>query len=425
MGSPAHRVVIVGGGFGGLYAAQSLRNAPVQVTLVDRRNFHLFQPLLYQVATASLSPANIASPLRYILKKQSNAKVYLSEVAGIDLKTRTVRAKDGELHYDSLIVAAGAENNYFGHPEWAAFAPGLKTLEDATDIRRRILLAFESAEKEPDRDKQNAWLSFVIVGAGPTGVELAGSLAEIARDTLRHEFRNIETGHAKILLIDGTDRVLTTYPSELSTKAERALTRLGVTFQGRSMVIGIQADRVILQSEGREEIIPSRTVLWAAGVQGSPLSRILAEGAGIPLQKGGRIAVSPDLSLPGYPEVYVIGDMAYVQQDGQLLPGTAPVAMQEGRYAAKRITARLSGKILPAFRYWHKGDMATIGRAAGVADFGRLRFNGFLAWMSWLVVHLWFIVEFENRLLVFLQWAWNYFTHNRDARLITGDTPKS
>lgn len=421
-----HRVVIIGGGFAGLYAAQSLKKAPVEVTLVDRRNFHLFQPLLYQVATASLSPANIASPLRYILKRQKNARVFLGEVTGVDLAARRVSGPKGELAYDSLIVATGAENNYFGHDEWARWAPGLKTLEDATEIRRKILLAFEAAERERDAARREALMTFVIVGAGPTGVELAGALSEIARDTLRHEFRRIETASAKILLVDAVDRVLSSYPPELSAKARAALERRGVAIKTGWLVTGIFEDRIELQSAGgAKDVVPTYTVLWAAGVQGSALGKTIATAAGIAPAKGGRIAVGPDLTLPGHPEVFVAGDLAWVMQEGRLLPGTAPVAMQQGRYAARVIDARLSGRAIAPFRYFHKGDMATIGRAAGVASIGPLRFNGWFAWVAWLFIHLIYILEFEDRLLVFMQWMWNYVTRNRGARLITGEAEKS
>lgn len=415
-------VVIIGGGFGGLYAARSLKGAPVSVTLVDRRNFHLFQPLLYQVATASLSPANIAAPLRFILKKQENAHVLLGDVVDIKTAQKQVILKDGTLSYDSLIVAAGSENNYFGHTDWEDIAPGLKTLEDATRLRRRILYAFERAERETDPARRRAWLTFVLVGAGPTGVELAGSLGEIARDTLRHEFRSIRTDSARILLIDAVDRILTTYPPELSRKASEALARLGVTVIMNSMVTGMKRGSITIKSGSREETIEAETVMWSAGVKASPLCQRLAQDTGLPLERGGRLRVGPDLTLPGHPDVFVIGDMAQAAgENGQPLPGIAPVAMQEGRYAAQRITALAEGKTLPPFRYRHHGDMATIGRAAAVANFGTMKFNGFLAWVAWLFVHLWFIIEFEDRLLVFTQWAWNYFTRNRGARLITGE----
>lgn len=415
-----HRVVIIGGGFAGLNAARALNGAPVTVTLIDRRNFHLFQPLLYQVATAALSPANIASPLRYILKRQRNAHVLLGEVTDVDLQGRRIITREGDLPFDSLVVAPGSDNNFFGHEEWARHAPGLKSLEDAIEIRRKVLLAFESAEKETDPAVREALLTFVVVGAGPTGVELAGALAEISRDTLAHEFRSVRTTEARILLLDSVSRVLPPYPEVLSAKAEAALRRLGVEFCPGAVVTSIDADGITIKRGGEDRRIPTRTVLWAAGVKASPLGAVLAKAAGVALGRGGKLGVRPDLTLPGYPNVYVIGDLALVAGDGGApLPGTAPVAMQEGRYAAEAIKARLRGATPAPFRYFHKGDMATIGRQAAVADVWGLRFNGTLAWLAWLFIHLWYIAEFEDRILVFLQWAWNYVTRNRSARLIT------
>jgi len=417
-----HRVVIIGGGFGGLYAARSLRRANVRVTLVDRRNFHLFQPLLYQVATAELSPANIAAPLRYVFKKQPNVHVVLAEAVGFDTAQKAVQLKDGELPYDTLIVAAGSANNYFGHHDWAQHARGLKSLEDAVEIRRRILLAFETAERETDPEKRRSWLTFIVIGAGPTGVELAGSLGEIARDTLRNEFRTIKTDRARIMLVDAVDRVLPTYPDDLSARAAKALEKMGVTVRTGVFVTGISADSVTVKLGDHEERIAARTILWAAGVQTSKLSQALSEATGQPLQKGGRLVVNPDLTLPGHPSIFVIGDMAQCAgADGKPLPGIAPVAMQEGAYAARLIAARLENRAIAPFHYHHKGDMATIGRAAAVASVKGFHFDGLPAWLAWLFVHLWFIVEFEDRLLVFTQWAWNYFTRNRGARLITGE----
>jgi len=414
-------IVIVGGGFAGLNAARALKHAPARVTLVDRRNFHLFQPLLYQVATAALSPANIASPLRYILKKQKNVNVILAEVTGFDLKSQKVLLKDGELSYDTLVVAAGSENNFFGHDDWAKHAPGLKSLEDATQIRSRILHAFEAAERETNPDLRAALLTFVVVGAGPTGVELAGALGEIARDTLRNEFHSIQTQSAKILLLDSVTRVLPPYPEELSAKAKSALDNLGVSFQPETIVTGISADAITVRQNGEDKSIPTRTVLWAAGVKASPLGQALAQASGLPLQRGGKVSVQPDLRLTGYQNVLVVGDMAALtDHTGKYLPGTAPVAMQQGRYAARLIETSLQGKTIEPFKYFHKGDMATIGRKIAVAHVWGFKFNGTLAWLSWLFIHLWYIAKFEDRLLVFLQWAWNYFTRNRSARLITG-----
>ena len=418
-----HRVVIVGGGFGGLYAAQALRTAPVDVTLIDRRNFHLFQPLLYQVATGGLSPANIAAPLRGVLNRQRNTRVLLGEVTGFDLDRREVQLRNGPVGYDSLVVAAGSSHHYFGHPEWAEFAPGLKTVEDATTIRRKVLLAFEEAERNPDPAARAALLTFVVVGAGPTGVELAGAVAELARYTLRRNFRSIDPASAQILLLEGLGKVLASYPDPLPAKALKALGRMGVTVRLDTTVTDVQADRVAVRSGGKEEVVRAHTVLWGAGVQASPLGALLAKATGAEIDRGGRVRVLPDLTLPGRPEVFVIGDLAdYPHQTGKPLPGLAPVAMQQGRYAATVIARRVrSDPPPPAFHYRDRGTMATIGRATAVADLGWVRFNGWLAWMAWLFIHILFLIEFENRVLVVWQWAWNYFTRNRSARLITGD----
>jgi len=417
-----HRVVIVGGGFGGLYAAKALGNARgVTVTLVDRRNFHLFQPLLYQVATAGLSPGDIASPLRGVLRRYKNITVLMAEVTGFDLERRVVRLADGEIPYDTLIVAAGSRHSYFGNDRWEAVAPGLKTIEDALDIRRRIFLAFEAAEREEDPEARKAWLTFVVVGGGPTGVELAGALGEIAGQTLRGNFRRIDPSEAVVMLLEGAERVLPPYPADLSHKAQAALERLGVTVRTGVQVTEIDAERVSVRLEGRVEEIRARTVLWAAGVQASPLARMLGEAAGAEVDRAGRVKVTPSLALPGKAEVLVIGDMAATHdRDGRPLPGVAPVAMQQGRYVARSIIDRLRGRETGPFHYQDKGSMATIGPAAAVAQIGALRFNGYLAWLAWLFVHLLYIAEFDNRLLILIQWAWNYFTRNRGARLITG-----
>lgn len=417
-----HQVVIIGGGFGGLYATQALKRAALQVTLIDRRNFHLFQPLLYQVATGALSPANIAAPLRAVLKRQKNARVLLAEVTDVEPARQRVVLTDGEVHYDSLVIAAGAAHHYFGHDQWATLAPGLKTIEDATDMRGRILRAFESAEREPDPEKRRAWLTFVIVGAGPTGVELAGALGEIAHHTLKQDFRTINPNDARIVLLEGTERVLPPYPPVLSAKAARALARLGVSVHTGAIVTAIAPERVTVQRDGQSAEIPTRTVLWAAGVQASPLGRLLSEKTGAALDRAGRVIVEPDLSLPGHPQIFVIGDLAnFGHQSGSPLPGVAQVAMQQGRYVARLIERRLRGESAPPFRYRDWGSMATIGRGAAVADIAGLRFGGFFAWLVWLFIHLMYLVEFDNRLLVLLQWAWNYFTWNRGARLITGE----
>ncbi|HEY7312629.1 MAG TPA: NAD(P)/FAD-dependent oxidoreductase [Gemmataceae bacterium] len=420
----SHRVAIVGGGFGGLYAAQALRKANVRVTLIDRRNFHLFQPLLYQVATGGLSPANIASPLRAVLKRQKNTRVLLGEVVGFDLERRLVQLRDGSEPYDSLIVATGARHHYFGHPEWECYAPGLKSVEDATAMRRNILSAFERAERCTDAEERQALLTFVVVGGGPTGVELAGSVAEMAHSTLRGNFRSIDPAHARILLLEGLDRILSAYPPKLSDKAVKSLTRIGVTARTGTVVTDVRPDRVTVRSGDRTEVIRTCTVLWGAGVDASPLAKELAKATGAEVDRSGRIVVQPDLSLPGHPEVFVIGDMAnYPYQGGKPLPGVAQVAMQQGRYVADLIQRRLQGAAPLHFRYNDRGTMATIGRAAAVADLGWIRLSGTIAWLIWLFVHILFLIEFQNRILVMLQWAWNYFTRNRAARLITGTQP--
>jgi NADH:ubiquinone reductase (H+-translocating) len=417
-----HHVVIIGGGFGGLHATQSLKRAPVRVTLVDQRNFHLFQPLLYQVATGWLSPANIASTLRAVLRRQKNARVLLAEAADIDVPNRQVILVDGTIGYDTLIVATGSRLHYFGNEHWEALAPSLKTVEDATEIRGRIFLAFEAAERETDPSKLGALLTFVIIGGGPTGVELAGALGEIAKDILRHDFSNIELADVSILLIEGAERILQTYPRELSAKAVMFLNRLGVQVRINATVTDIRRDEVVIKRGETLEPIPCRTVLWAAGVQASPLGKALAKATGAKLDRGGRIFVEPDLSLPNHPEIFVIGDLAnYPHQIGKPLPGTAPVAIQQGRYVAHVLRNRIEGKPTPAFRYRDRGNMAIVGRASAVAELGKFRFSGFLAWLAWLFVHLVNLVEFENRVLVLIQWGWYYFTRNRGARLITGD----
>jgi NADH dehydrogenase len=414
-------VVLVGAGFGGLYAAQALRRAPVDLTVIDRRNFHLFQPLLYQVATGGLSPGEIASPVRHVLSRQRNARVWLAEVRDIDVQRRRVCLDDGEAPYDTLILATGAHHHYFGHDDWEALAPGLKTIEDAIEIRRRILLAFERAERESDPAERRAWLSFVIVGAGPTGVELAGALGEIANDTLRHDFRAINPADAAILLLEGADRVLPSFPPDLSAKAERALRNLGVHTRTQSTVTDLDSAGVTVRTGDTVERIPAKTVLWAAGVQASELGKIVAERTGAPLDRTGRLVVEPDLTLPGHPEILIIGDLAnFSHQTGQPLPGVAPVAMAQGRYVARAIQARLRGQTPPPFHYFDKGTLATIGRNQAVAEFGRLHVSGPIAWFVWLFVHLMYLVEFDNRLIVLIEWIYDYVTRNRGARLITG-----
>ena len=416
-----HRVVLVGAGFGGLYAAQALKRAPVDLTVIDRRNFHLFQPLLYQVATGGLSPGEIASPVRHVLSRQRNARVWMAEVRDIDVERRRVCLDDGEAPYDTLILATGSHHHYFGHHDWAPLAPGLKTIEDATEIRRRILLAFECAEREPDTAERRAWLTFAIVGAGPTGVELAGALGEIANDTLRHDFRSINPAEATILLVEGADRVLPSFPPDLSAAAERALSDLGVRARTRSTVTGLDRAGVTVRTGDSVERIPAKTVLWAAGVEASELGKIVSQRTGAPLDRAGRVIVEPDLTVPGHPEIFVIGDLAHFShQTGQPLPGLAPVAMAQGRYVARAIRARLRGETAPPFHYFDKGTLATIGRNKAVAAFGRLHISGPIAWFAWLFVHLMYLVEFDNRLLVLIEWIYDYITRNRGARLITG-----
>jgi len=418
-----HRLVIIGGGFGGLYAAQSLKNAALEVTLIDRRNFHLFQPLLYQVATGWLSPANIASTLRAVLKRQKNARVLLGEAIDIDVNKRQVMLANGKVDYDTLIVATGSRHHYFGNDHWEALAPGLKTIEDATEMRRRIFLAFEAAEREADPMRVRALLTFIIVGGGPTGVELAGALGEIARDTLINDFRSIDPADARILLIEAADRTLTTYPAELSKKAEKFLSRVGVSVRANTIVTAIEHDAVITKRGKSVERIPCHTVLWAAGVRASFLGEILSEKTGAKLDRSGRVLVEPDLSLLNHPEIFVIGDLAnYRQPTGQPLPGLAPVAMQEGEYVARLLRNRLEGKTTTPFRYKDRGNMAIVGRGSAVAYIGRVQLAGFGAWLAWLFVHIVNLIEFENKILVLVQWAWYYFRRNRAARLITGDT---
>lgn len=420
------RVVIVGGGFGGLYAAKILGRAPVSVTLIDRRNFHLFQPLLYQVATGGLSPGEIASPLRVVLKHNRNTEVLLGDVTDIDVADRQVHLRDGKrCSYDYLVVATGATHHYFGKDQWEPLAPGLKTIENATEIRSRILAAYEHAEREPDAAKRHEWLNFVIVGGGPTGVELAGALGEIANDTLRHDFRHIDPSQSQITLVEGEPRVLPGFPPDLSAKAEQQLIRLGVRTRTSARVTEIDAAGVTVQSEGRADRIATRTVLWAAGVRANKLGRVLEARTGAPLDKAGRVLVEPDLSVPGHPEIFVIGDLAsFLHQGGKPLPGVAPVAMQEGRYVARLIRGLAEGKTArEPFHYFNKGNLATIGRNKAVADFGFIHISGFFAWFTWVFVHLMYLVEFENRMLVFTEWVYNYITRNRGARLITGGKP--
>ena len=411
------RIAIIGAGFGGLNAAQHLAKAPVQITVIDRKNHHTFQPLLYQVATAGLSPGEIAAPIRSILRSHRNIEVLMAEVTGFDLERRIVHTRELEVPYDYLIVAAGAQHSYFGHDNWEALAPGLKTIEDALEMRRRVLLAFELAERQVAAGETTEPLNFVIVGGGPTGVELAGTLAEISRYALAHDFRSIDPARTHILLLEGGPRVLAAYSDDLSRSAEEQLKHLGVEVRTSTMVTQVEPGAVFLG----ETRLPATVVLWAAGVAASPLGKAL----GAPVDRAGRVAVRPDLTLPGHPEVFVIGDLAAAKdENGKLLPGVAPVAIQQGRFVAKLIREEVRGslKVRPAFHYWDKGSLATIGRAAAVAQFGRIHISGFIAWLSWLFVHIFFLIGFRNRLLVFIQWAWSYFTYERGARLITGRT---
>jgi NADH dehydrogenase len=425
-----HRVVVIGGGFGGLQAAQHLARGPVELTLIDRRNFHLFQPLTYQIATGALSPAEVCYPLRAIFKRRPNVRVMLGEVRGFDLDSREVEVESGAgdashvtVGYDTLIVAGGSSYSYFGHDEWRQVAPEVKSLESALAVRAHILSAFEAAEMESDEEQRRGWLTFVVVGAGPTGVEMAGQIGELARDTMRRDFREIDPRGGRILLIEMADRVLTDFPESLSRKAARSLEHLGVTPLLRHTVVGIDDQSVSVQaSDGSSERIPTRTVIWCAGVTASGLAAQLAEKAGAEVDRAGRVAVRPDLTLPDHPEVFAIGDMISVRHaDGTpyLLPGVAPVAMQQGRYAAKVVRARLNGESTRPFKYLDKGNLATIGRARAVADLHLIRLSGFLAWITWLVVHIWYLIGFQNRLLVIIRWAFSFLTRGRGARLIT------
>src|SRR5271167_4942139 len=406
------RVVVVGGGFGGLEAAKSLARLPVEITLLDRKNHHTFQPLLYQVATAGLSPAEIAAPIREILAKRANVEVLLGEVLGFDLERRIAKVNGFELPYDYLVVAAGATHAYFGHDDWEPLAPGLKTVEDALEIRRRVLLAYELAEREAAVTGHHPPLSFVVVGGGPTGVELAGTLAEIARKSLAENFRNIDPAKTRILLVEAGPGVLSAYPPDLRRSAVEQLQHLGVDVRTNAAVTEVRSGEVLIG----QEIIPASVVLWAAGVSASPLGRAL----GAPVDRAGRVLVEADLSILGHREVFVIGDLASLKHaDGTQLPGVAPVAMQEGRYVARQIRADLAKEPRKDFHYVDKGSLATIGRAAAVAQFGKLHISGFIAWLSWLFIHIFFLIGFRNRIVVMIQWAWSYLTYERGARLIT------
>jgi NADH:ubiquinone reductase (H+-translocating) len=410
-------VVILGGGFAGLYAARRLKRAPVRVTLVDRRNHHLFQPMLYQVATAALNPSDIAAPIRSVLRKQRNTEVLLAEVASVDPTERRVDFTDGSsITYDYLLVATGARHSYFGHNEWEPLAPGLKNLEDAVEIRQRVLLAFERAEREPDPVRRHAYLTFVIVGGGPTGVEMAGAVAELRRYALRRDFRHIDPGEATVMLLEGGPRLLPSYPEELSDKAKQDLRRLGVEVRIETMVTDIRPGSVVAAGW----TIPAQTVIWAAGNVASPVLRSL----NTPLDHAGRAIVEPDCTIPGHPEVFVLGDAAYFNhQEGGPLPGISPVAIQMGEYAAGVMMCDLRGEPRRAFHYWDKGQLAVIGRGRAVADIWKLHFGGLLAWFVWVFVHIFYLIGFRNRILVMIQWAWSYITYGVGARLIAGETP--
>lgn len=407
------RVVIVGAGFGGLYAARALKRADVRITVIDRQNYHLFQPLLYQVATAGLSPADIAYPIRGVFNRQKNTRVFLAEATEVDLNARKVILQDGEIAYDYLILATGACHSYFGHPEWEVHAPGLKGVDDALEIRRRILLAFEKAERETDETRRRALLTFVIVGGGPTGVELAGAIGEIAYKVMVGDFRAINPRDARIILVEAGPRILPAFPEDLSSTAEASLRRLCVEVRKNCPVTSIRSGVVMVG----DERIPAATVIWAAGVAASPL----AQSLGVPLDHAGRVLVEPDLSVPGHPEVFVIGDLAAIANHaGHQLPGLAPVAIQQGRHAARNILRRCQGLPGAPFHYADRGTLATIGRAAAVARFRSVRLSGFLAWIAWIFIHIFFLIGFRNRFIVLFEWAWAYATWHRSARLITG-----
>ena len=414
-------VVIVGGGFGGLYAAKSLKDAPVKVTLIDKRNFHLFQPLLYQVATGTLSPADIASPLRVVLSKHKNTQVLLDKVVDINPEAKKVYLEDREaLDYDALVVATGVSHHYFGNDQWQDDAPGLKTVEDALEMRRRIFMAFEAAEKETDPEKRQALLTFVVVGGGPTGVELAGAIAEIAHQSVKEDFRDIDTTQAKVLLFEGMDRILPPYPEECSAKAQESLENLGVDVQTKTLVTNI-ADHAVTYRQGEDtKTIAAHTILWAAGVRASFMGKVLADRTGAELDRAGRVIVEPDLSIKDYPDVFVIGDLANFPHQGERpLPGVAPVAMKEGEYVADLIAKRVIGVKVKPFSYKDLGSMAVIGQNKAVANLNFARFSGFIAWIIWVFAHIYYLIEFDNKLVVMIQWAWNYITQGRGARLIT------
>jgi NADH dehydrogenase len=420
------KVVIVGGGFGGLSAAQQLNSDLVDVTLIDRRNYHLFQPLLYQVATGSLSEGEIASPLRSVLSRQKNTRVWLGTVVDVDTDSKRLVLADGtNIPYDSLIVAAGSQTSYFGHNEWQEWAPGMKSIEEATTIRHKILYAFEVAERLSDPEQRRAWLTFVMVGAGPTGVELSGAIAEIARQTLKNDFRSINPGEAQVILLDGAPRVLMSFPEDLAEKASRSLAKLGVQVRCGAMVKHVDEEGLTIEVDKRTDSIAAKTVVWAGGITASPLGKILASHTKAETDRGGKVKVKPDLTIPNYPDIYVIGDLASaVDREGKPLPGLAQVAMQGGTYAAKSILRKVKGQSeLPPFHYFDKGSLAVIGRASAVADVFGAHLSGFIAWLVWAFIHLMYLVNFQSRVLVFIQWAVQNLTFSRGTRLITGVAP--
>lgn len=420
-GNKGHHVVIIGGGFAGLYAARSLAGAGVQVTLVDKRNFHLFQPLLYQVATGNVPPGDISSPLRSVLSRDKNVRVIMGELVDLVPEEHKAILADGELSYDTLIVATGVQPTFFGQEAWTQWVTPLKTIEDATEMRRQILCAFENAERETDPARQRIWMTFVVIGGGSAGVELSGAIGELAHSTLRSDFRNIDPGDARILLLELADRILPTFPPQLSARAEASLARLGVTVQTGTRVTDISEHRLQVRRGETTDSIEARTILWTAGVRATPVGQILSQRTGATQDRMGRVVVEPDLTIQGHPDILVLGDLAHLAPEGEEpLPAVAPVAIQEGQYAARLVRARLAGRSIGPFSYFDRGNLAVIGRNAAVAEVGRLRFGGFIAWLLWVFIHIVYLIEFDNRLLVLFRWAWNYWTRKRGARLIVG-----
>jgi NADH dehydrogenase len=420
-GKEGHHVLIIGGGFAGLYAARSLAGAGVQVTLVDKRNFHLFQPLLYQVATGNVPPGDISSPLRSVLSRYENVRVIMGELVDLAPEEHRAILADGELSYDTLIVATGVQPTFFGQEAWMQWVTPLKTIEDATEMRRQILCGFENAERETDPARQRIWMTFVVIGGGSAGVELSGAIGELAHSTLRSDFRNIDPQDARILLLELADRILPTFPSQLSDRAEASLARLGVTVQAGSRVTDISEGRLQVTRGEETDFVEAGTILWTAGVRATPVAQILSQRTGAMQDRMGRVVVEPDLTIPGYPDILALGDLAHLAPEGEEpLPAVAPVAIQEGQYAARLVRARLAGRSIGPFSYFDRGNLAVIGRNAAVAEVGPLRFGGFIAWLLWVFIHIVYLIEFDNRLLVLFRWAWNYWTRKRGARLIVG-----